>query len=255
MTRRVLVRSALLALVASAALALAPLLPGPTSLDEYRVAAYVSHAAWFALVTALAWSVAVAWPAPMRLLLAGVALSFALVVVLNVADVDIASDVAKLCFGSLAGVAFVRAIERPWWLLPIFLLVPAADAWSVFSDQGVTNQVVERARDEPRWIDWPTIASPVAGVDYEFLGRLGIVDVLFLALMLAATVRWGLGIRRALVLLPTGLLLTTILVIERPQDALPALPLLCVAFLLATGPALVRDARAAWRETRPPADV
>lgn len=252
MRRTVVAPTITLAALAALVLLLAPLLPAPANVTEFRVAAYGAHAVWFALVTAFALAIGGSWRASRLVTAIALVTTFALVVVLNVADVDVASDVAKLTFGGLAGAAFIRVIERPWWLLPISVLVPLADAWSVFSSRGVTHAVVERAREEPRWIDWPTIATPIAGLDYDTWGRIGIVDVLFLTIMITSAARWELGLRRALVLLPIALLGTSVLVFEGADIAIPALPLLCVAFLVAAGPALVRDARDAWRAAGPP---
>ncbi len=245
-TRRATLAIGLLAALAVFLLAL-PHLPTPETNTDIRLAVYASHAIWFACVVAFAIVIARAWAAPVRRLLVGVVALFGLVAVLNVLDVDVASDVAKVAFGVLAGTAFVRAIERPWWLLPICVLVPLADAWSVFSSRGVTHAVVEAAREEPRWLDWPTIATPIAGVPYDAFGRLGIVDVLFLALFVGAALHWSLGIRRAAPALALGLLATSVIVVEGVDVAIPALPLLCIAFLIACGPALVRDARDAMR--------
>ncbi|MCW2920993.1 MAG: hypothetical protein JWL76_867 [Thermoleophilia bacterium] len=247
MTRRPQLAALLLAILAALLLVL-PHLPAPNSNTDIRVAVYASHAAWFACIVAFTIVVAgacAATPTP-RILLAVAAL-LAVVMALNVADIDVASDLAKIAFGTLAGIAFVRAIERPWWLLPICVLVPIADAWSVFSSRGVTHAVVEASREEPRWLDWPTIATPIAGVPYEAFGRLGIVDVLFLALFVGATIHWSLGIRRAAPALALGLVATSVIVVEGVDVAIPALPLLCVAFLIACAPALIRDARAAMR--------
>ena len=242
LSRRATLALGLLAALAALLLAL-PLLLSPTTDTQLRIAVYASHAAWFSTMVAFVAVVAGAWAAPLRLLLAGIVALLILVMVLNVLDVDVASDVAKVAFGAAAGTAFVRALERPWWLLPICLLVPLADAWSVFSSRGVTHAVVERSREEPRWLEWPTIATPIAGVPYEAFGRLGIVDVLFLAVFLGAAIRWSLGVRRAQVALVLGLLATSVIVVEGVDVAIPPLPLLCIAFLLACGPALLRDAR------------
>lgn len=212
------------------------------------MAIYASHALWFSVIVVFAVVAGEWWTAPVRWLLTSIAALFVLVMALNVLDVDVASDVAKVAFASAAGIAFVRAIERPWWLLPVCVLVPLADAWSVFSSRGVTHAVVERAREEPRWLDWPTIATPIAGVPYEAFGRLGIVDILFLTLFIGAAIRWKLGVGAAAVAMVAGLLATTVLVVEAVDIAIPALPLICLAFLLACGRALVRDALLASRE-------
>ena len=231
-------------------LLLAPHLPTPDSTTTFRIAAYASHAVWYALLMLVVLQVTANWALPIRALLGAVAASFVLVAVLNVLDLDVASDLAKVVFGALAGTAFVRAIERPWWLIPICITVPIADAWSVFSERGVTNAVVERAQQEPRWIDWPTIATPIAGLPYDLFGRLGIVDVLFAALFVGAATRWQLGRIRTAVALALGLVATSVLVIEGADVAIPALPLLCIAFLIACARPLVRDARAALLASR-----
>lgn len=142
----------------------------------------------------------------------------------------------------------MRAIERPWWLVPICICVPLADAWSVFSERGVTKAVIDRAQEEPAWVNWPTLAVPIAGFPYEQFGRLGIVDVLFLALFLAAATRWSSACCAASSPCPWAWATTSVLVFEAVDVAVPALPLLCIAFLLAYAPAIWRDARSAWAE-------
>jgi hypothetical protein len=231
----------------TAILLAAPLLPTPIGPTAFRVAAYATHALWFTMLVAFATAIASCWNAPLRRLVLALFLSLAAAVACIALDVDVASDIAKAAFGAVAGTLFVHAIERPWWLLPIAVCVPLADAWSVYSSRGVTNAIIERAQEEPRWIEWPTIASPIAGFPYELYGRLGIVDVLFTALFLGSAIRFELGVRRVAVALVLGLLATSMFVFEAVDIAVPALPMLCLAFLLAAGPALVRDLRAAAR--------
>lgn len=230
---------------------MAPLLPTPRTEAQFRVAAYGTHALWFALLVAVGMVVASRWRMPRASLVGALALALALAVVGIAADLDLLADVAKAWVGALAGVAFARVVERPWWLLPIALCVPIADAWSVYSSRGVTRAVLERAQEEPRWIEWPTVATPIAGLPYESFGRLGIVDVLFAALFLGAAARWGLGLRRLAVSLVAGLLATSLVVLEVDDVAIPALPLVCLAFLVACLPGLVRDVRAARRGEGP----
>lgn len=238
---------ALLLVVMAVLLLGAPLLPEPRSLTQFRTWAYGSHIVFFGVVSA---AVAVSVPVaalPRRWLLTAVGATFVGAVALNVLEVPVASDVVKFLFGAFAGAGLVRMIERPWWLVPICLCVPIADAWSVFSSKGVTNAVVERAQEDRAWIDWPTIATPIAGFPYESFGRIGIVDVLFIAVFLGAAARWRLGLWRCVAFLTAGFVGTSVLVFEDVATAVPALPLLCVAFLLGAGPGLWRDMRAAAR--------
>lgn len=202
---------------------------------------------WFALLVTAGLVVARRWYVPGRLLAVAFVVALVLAVLGIAVDLEVLADVSKAWFGAIAGVAFARIIERPWWLLPIALCVPIADAWSVYSSFGVTHAVLERAQEEPRWIEWPTVATPIAGLPYESFGRLGIVDVLFAALFLGSAVRWRLGTYRLAVALVVGLLATSVVVLEVEDVAIPALPLICLGFLAACVPALVRDVRAAIR--------
>jgi hypothetical protein len=224
--------------------------PRPHSVATFRLAAYGTQGVYYLVVACVVACIVGWWNAPLRWLLAAVVTLFALLMVLNVAGVPVASDLAKVGFAAVAGAAFVRAVERPWWLLPIAVCVPIADAWSVFSSRGVTHAVIHHARRQPKFIDWPTIATPIAGFPYHAFGRIGIVDVLFASLFLGIATRWQLGIRRGVVALAAGFLSTTVLVFEGAVSAVPALPLLCLAFLLAYAVPLARDARAARRESK-----
>lgn len=229
----------------------ARLLPLPETVQQFRIAAYGTHLIWFGLLVAAGFVVARSWNVPRASIATATLVSLVLAVLGIATGLDALADVAKAWFGALAGVAFARIVERPWWLLPIAVCVPLADAWSVYSSIGVTHAVLERAREEPRWIEWPTIATPIAGLPYESFGRLGIVDVLFASLFLGAAVRWRLGVRRVAAALVLGLLSTSVLVLEVDEVAVPALPLLCLAFLVACAPALLRDLRAASRGEDP----
>ncbi len=245
------VRLALAGTVALVAvLVVSPHLPTPSSAAQFRIAAYATHAVWFALVLALATVVVGWWHVRRRTITLALVATFAIAMSCNVLGWAIPADIAKVWFGSLAGAAFVRAVERPWWLLPIALAVPIADVWSVFSSRGVTKAVIDRAQDEPRWIEWPTIATPIAGVPYELFGRLGTVDILFAALFVAVAARWRLGVVRTAIALWIALVANTIVVLEVDGLAIPALPLICLGFVVSQAPALVRDARAAARDGR-----
>ena len=225
---------------------LAPVVPTPTTLNEFRVAVYGGAALFFLLVGAVVYSGAgLLADRSVRLLAVGTVALFALTMTLNVADIDVASDAAKLAFAIVLGCLVVRAIERPWWLLPVAVCVPLADAWSVFSSRGVTHAVVDKAAKEPRWIDWPTLAIPLPGFDYDAFGRMGVTDFFFLALFVAAALRWNLGAGRLAVALPMSLAASIVIVNEGWIDAaIPALPLLCITFVAFAARPMWRDLRA-----------
>lgn len=169
----------------------------------------------------------------------------AAVLVTNYLEIAIVSDLCKIGFAGVAGRLFVRAVERPWWMIAVGLSVPVADAWSVFSDRGVTNAVVDKGMSDPRWLTWPTVASPVPYAPYEEFMRIGIVDVLFFALFVAAAQRWHLGVWRVVPAGALSFVAGTVMLLVKPSAAIPALPLLCLAFLVVTAPGLWADIRAA----------
>lgn len=241
-------RCVALAALLAAMLLLAQAVPAPEDFAGFRIRAYSAHAAYYLVLVLLVAELVRLWPISIRRLLVAMAAAFLGVVALNLAQVPVVSDLAKILFGALAGTAFVRTIERLWWLAPIGLLVPLADAWSVYSERGVTRAVIDRGQGEPAWITWPTIAVPVPGYPYEQFGQLGIVDVLFIALFLGAATRWQLGVRRGIAAMWVALMATSVLLFEAVDVAVPALPLLCIAFLVAYAPAIWRDARSAWAE-------
>lgn len=217
------------------------LFPEPRSVRSFRIAAYTTQVVWFSLMMIYVASVASYWHHARHIIATAILATFSVAMISNVLSFSVAADIAKITFGALAGAAFIRAVERPWWLLPISICVPLADAWSVFSSRGVTHAVIERSAQEPRWIQWPTIATPIAGLPYEQFGRLGTVDVLFAALFLAAGWRWQLGVMRIGAALMLALVSSIIIAFESTGLAIPALPLLCLGFLLVTGRRLWRD--------------
>jgi hypothetical protein len=242
------IRVVALVIVLGLVLAGAQVVSPPHSVNGFRIRAYPIQLAWYLLVLLTVAQVVRAWNAPRVRLLLTLAVVAALVIGANAVGAFQPADPIKVVFAALAGAAFVSTLERPWWLLPIALLVPVADAWSVFSSRGVTHAVVHKAVERPEWILWPTIATPIAGLPYASFGRLGIVDVLFAALFLGAATRWGWPVWRGVVVLGLALLATSVLVLEGIGGiAIPALPMICVAFLVAYLPSLVRDLRADWR--------
>lgn len=221
-----------------------PVAPGPESLRDVRLVTLPGTLLFFLCLGAVVAGIVLLaarlsrWP----LVLACAVLAL-LVVAGNVLSIPIATDVAKIAFAAVVGAAIARGIERPWWLVPACVLVPIADAWSVLSERGVTNRLLERAREDPRPVEWLTLVVPAPGIEM----RLGVVDVLFLGLFVAVAHRWRMGWLRAALLLPVTFTLSYLVVYEL-QRAVPALPLLCLGFLAVFARSLAADARHAWRD-------
>src|SRR5919106_159294 len=170
--------------------------------------------------------------------LAGAALGFGgLAVLLELLGLDVAANFAKFAAVTAAGWWFLTFFEAVSWVLLVALLIVPIDTYSVF--QGPTKVIVE---EQPQVFDALSIAFPLPGEHNS--AQLGLPDVLFFALFLAATVRFHL--RPALTWLAMALSFGATLAIAVGAEVagLPALPLLSAAFVLV-------NADLIWRSLRP----
>jgi hypothetical protein len=171
-----------------------------------------------------------------RLLVLAVAAG-ALAIALSVLDIDSAANVAKLACYALAGFTFLSLFEELWWLTLIAVLVPWVDIWSVAA--GPTEYVVE---ERPGIFEGIAIAFPSPGE--SAIVNLGPPDILFFALFLAAADRFRLRVTATWVAMIVCLAGTLALVWWWDDVAgLPALPAVCLGFLLPNADLLWRDAR------------
>jgi hypothetical protein len=147
--------------------------------------------------------------------------------------------VAAVAAGCLLG----RQMVEGWWLALVALVALAADAWSVFA--GPTRLIVERA---PGVLDYLLVNFSALGGTSGGFG-LGMSDLFFLGLFLTGCVCTGLRSRATMYAAALGLLATVLLALLLNR-ALPALPLLSLAFLAANADLLWAGAREAWRGRR-----
>ncbi|HXG76182.1 MAG TPA: hypothetical protein VNJ53_06400 [Gaiellaceae bacterium] len=182
-----------------------------------------------------------------RLLLAAVPLALA-AVAFELADYDGGFNVAKLLVYALLGLAFLGVFELLWWVTLIAVLVPWVDAWSVAS--GPTRHVID---ERPGLLERLAVASPFPGENAAIF--LGPPDLLFFALFLGAAARFGLRVGWTFAGMAGLLSATFALVVFGDVSGLPALPAVCLGFLLPNADLLWRDARVAFRarRTREPA--
>ena len=161
----------------------------------------------------------------------------ALAVVLVLLDVDSAANVAKLACYALAGFAFLSLFEELWWLTLIAFLVPWVDIWSVAA--GPTEFVVE---ERPGIFANVAVGFPTPG-ESSTVG-IGPPDILFFALFLAAADRFGLRVGATWFGITAALGATLLLVWHWDDVAgLPALPAVCLGFVLPNADLLWRDVR------------
>ena len=163
----------------------------------------------------------------------------ALGVALSVLDVESAANVAKLACYALAGFTFLSLFEDLWWLTLVAVLVPWVDIWSVAA--GPTEYVVE---ERPGIFEQVAIAFPSPGE--TAVVNIGPPDILFFSLFLAAADRFHLRVAATWTGMTVCLGATLALVWYWDEVAgLPALPAVCLGFLLPNADLLWRDVRRA----------
>jgi hypothetical protein len=133
---------------------------------------------------------------------------------------------ALLVGGASLGGAVGGRIEHPGHLLAVVVVSLLVDTFSVFHSAGPTAAVVER----PEMLVLLALPFPVLGTEV-IAPVLGVGDVIFAALYMAAARRFDLGLRRTAIALAVGLLvtMTAVMITALP---LPALVGMGIAVLL-----------------------
>jgi hypothetical protein len=151
--------------------------------------------------------------------LAFVAIAFAC----DAGGAEIAANFAKLGAMTFFAWWFLGFFETAAWVALVASIIPWVDIYSVF--RGPTKTIVE---EEPGLFEALSIFFPTMGGN---AARLGLPDVLFFALFLAATVRFGLRTRLTWIGMTLSFGVTMALAHTLDVDGLPALPLLSLGFL------------------------
>ena len=166
-----------------------------------------------------------------------VGLSFAaLAVVLTIADADVFANFARLGACTFIGWWFLGYFEAVSWVVLVAAIIPWVDADSVW--RGPTKEIVEHHENVFTVLSF---AFPVPGE--HAAANLGVPDLLFFALFLAAAARFGLRIYATWVCLVASLGLTIAATVWWDLNGLPALPGLALGFL-------VPNADLLWRRLR-----
>lgn len=154
------------------------------------------------------------------------------------AGLDIASNFAKLAAATALGFWFLGYFERVSWVVLVAAIIPVVDAVSVW--RGPTHEIVT---ERPRVFDALSFSFPVPA---EGGFQLGLPDLLFFALFLAAAGRWALRVSWTWAVMVASFGATMALAVSADPfgiGGLPALPLLAIAFLVANADLLWRDVR------------
>jgi hypothetical protein len=186
-------------------------------------------------VLALVWIFLPLWRSPSVVLLGG-----AVALGLVAAGCDhqgwyLAGNFAKLFAPALVGWWFLRFFETEAWVVIVACLIPFVDSYSVW--RGPTHHIVTHQQSVFTSLSF-AFPVPAAGA-----ARLGLPDILFFALFLAAADRFELRVPLTFALSALSFGATVVIANAFDLSGLPALPLLSVAFLLANGDLLWRRSR------------
>ena len=195
--------------------------------------------AWlgFALIPAVFGLVLLALPLWKARGLLGAGLAFAVLAgVLTYADVDVFANFARLAASALLGWWFLGYFEAVSWVVLVAAIIPWVDAYSVW--RGPTKQIVEH---HEHVFSVLSFAFPVPGE--HAAANLGVPDLLFFALFLAAATRFGLRVHATWVCLVAALGLTIAATVWWDLSGLPALPGIALGFLAPNADLLWRRLR------------
>lgn len=164
-------------------------------------------------------------------------------VVADVTGAAVPGALLKLGASTALGYLFGSLFESVLWVAAIALIVPWIDAWSVWN--GPTKHLVTQRREI-----FTSFSIPFPLPGEHAAAALGLPDFLFFAVFLCSAAKFGLRVRLTWLAMTLSFGVTIVLAAYTAifgAAGLPALPLLCVAFLLANADLLAK----AFRRRRP----
>jgi hypothetical protein len=200
----------------------------------YALSLHLWHAgtwwdiAWIACVLMPAVFGLVLLALPLRearwLLPTGIAFAL-LAVVLTITHVNIGANFARLGATTALGWWFLGWFETLAWVVLVASIIPWVDAYSVW--RGPTKTIVTHHEHVFTVLSF---AFPVPGE--HAAANLGVPDLLFFALFLAAAARFGLRVYLTWACLVAALGATIAITVWLNLNGLPALPGIAIGFLL-----------------------
>jgi hypothetical protein len=159
-----------------------------------------------------------------RWLYTSTAAAAALAVGLSLLGAQVAANLAKFVAMTTLGWLFLTLFEALSWVVAVALIIPWVDAYSVW--RGPTRAITTHHESVFTTL---SVAFVVPGGS---AARLGLTDVMFFALFLAASARFGLRPLATWVAMTAALGLTIALTSVWAVNGLPALPAIALGFLL-----------------------
>jgi hypothetical protein len=158
-----------------------------------------------------------------------VAIAFAgLAVATEAAGLDVVANFAKLAAVTALGFWFLGYFERLSWVVIVAAIIPLVDSLSVW--RGPTREIVS---ERPEVFGVLSFAFPVPGAG-SF--QLGLPDLLFFSVFLAAAAQWALRLGWSWLAMTASFGVTTAVAVWVDPfgiGGLPALPLLSLGFVAA----------------------
>jgi hypothetical protein len=167
---------------------------------------------------------ALPWRLERWVLPAGLAFA-ALAFVLTIVDAGLFANFSRLGATTLLGWWFLGYFEALSWVVIVACIIPWIDAYSVW--RGPTKQIIN---NHAHVFDVLSFAFPVPG--QHAAANLGVPDLLFFALFLGASARFGLRVGATFLTLLVGLGVTIAATVYFDLSGLPALPAIALGFLL-----------------------
>jgi hypothetical protein len=161
---------------------------------------------------------------PRELAVAAVSL-VVLTVIFELAGLDIAANFVKIAAVAAVAWWFLGFFEALSWVLLVAVLIIPVDSFSVA--RGPTKEIVE---NQPQVFNALSVSFPLPGQHSS--AQLGLPDILFFSLFLAAAARFGLRVGWTWLAMALSFGTTLALAVGFDVAGLPALPLLSAAFLL-----------------------
>lgn len=147
-------------------------------------------------------------------------------VLLTAAGANVSANFARLFGATLLAWWFLEFFETLSWVVIVACIIPWVDAYSVW--RGPTKSITEHH---------PNVFNKLVSYAFPAPGRpsparLGVPDLLFFALFLAAAARFGLRVYWTWACMIAGLGITIALTVWLDINGLPALPGIALGFLL-----------------------
>ena len=183
-----------------------------------------------------------------RWVLPAAGLAVALAVVLQQVHAPIPANFLKLAATTTIAFWFLGFFESISWVALVALIIPWVDAYSVW--RGPTHHIIKH---EQHLFSLLSFAFPVPGE--HGAANLGVPDLFFFALFLAAAARWRLRVGWTWLALTASLGGTMALSVWLGLAGLPALPGLSLGFLVPNADLVWRHVRAELRRHRSGTDT